>query len=553
MPPAGKQYWIRTEQGRVWGPYQLEALERLRGQLTEKAEASLDGREFHPGMDFPELRLLLGAPRAVAATPPARERPPGERLPTGEMYVGPALRALIGEAAQRKPAEVPQPAAAPAQPPKPAGPPVMRPVAVPQSDRLELSEEGILAEISPVRLYALAALTGASGWLKLHLESGKMISLSFRRGAPDHLSSDDPDLSLLRFLQSRKLLSPEQASQAEEQATRAGVDVVSALFQLQLIPAADAHKLIGEHAVFLLDRALEAGRGRFSFQRDAPSPPGAFPLGQKWVLLAEGVRRLDPAPLRARLGKKLARHVQRSGGSSIGKMEELALTAQETRVYASVDGTRTGEQLIEQHGAAVAVRLLYLLTELKHLSFGEAIEEPRPAPAPEPEPAAPAPAPAPVVPTPAPEAAPKPPAAPRAARPPAPRPTPAAVQQVAPRPAPAAPAAVPVRSYATPPPDETPQAQLARLRGLIAQFEGEKATHFDALGLTRKATVGEVKKAFVLLARELHPDTVTDPTQGELRAAKERLFAMVNEAAQVLGDDAQRKEYEAELEGDKKD
>ena len=59
MPPGDRQYWIRTEQGRVWGPYPLDALERLRGQLTEKAQASLDGKEFRSGMDFPELRLLL--------------------------------------------------------------------------------------------------------------------------------------------------------------------------------------------------------------------------------------------------------------------------------------------------------------------------------------------------------------------------------------------------------------------------------------------------------------------------------------------------------------
>src|ERR671937_719641 len=120
MPPPGKQYWIRTEQGRVWGPYQLEALERLRGQLTEKAEASLDGREFHPGADFPELRSLLTAPRAAAPAPAAKARPAGERIPTGEMYVGPALRAMLGEVAQRKMAEAPPPpAAAPAPPAKP--------------------------------------------------------------------------------------------------------------------------------------------------------------------------------------------------------------------------------------------------------------------------------------------------------------------------------------------------------------------------------------------------------------------------------------------------
>jgi tetratricopeptide (TPR) repeat protein len=99
--------------------------------------------------------------------------------------------------------------------------------------------------------------------------------------------------------------------------------------------------------------------------------------------------------------------------------------------------------------------------------------------------------------------------------------------------------------------DETPQAQLARLKGVVGRLE--KGTHFEALGLDKKATPAEVKKAFVLLARDLHPDTVTDPSQGELRSVKEGLFARVNEAAQVLGDDARRKEYEAELTGDKKD
>jgi len=102
------------------------------------------------------------------------------------------------------------------------------------------------------------------------------------------------------------------------------------------------------------------------------------------------------------------------------------------------------------------------------------------------------------------------------------------------------------------PPGETPTAQLVRLKGLLERLE--KATHYEALGIDRKAaTAADVKRSFVLLARDLHPDTVTDPAQGELRAIKERLFARVNEAAQILGDDARRKEYEKELEGDKKE
>src|SRR6267143_6698891 len=130
MPPGGKQYWIRTEQGRVWGPYPIEALERLRGQLTEKAQASLDGKEFRSGIDFPELRSLL-TERKVAPAPPPSTPPPPRTHPTPPppgahptpppprthptpavgMYVGPALRAMIEGAAVRKPPE--EPAAAP--------------------------------------------------------------------------------------------------------------------------------------------------------------------------------------------------------------------------------------------------------------------------------------------------------------------------------------------------------------------------------------------------------------------------------------------------------
>src|SRR5260221_1135930 len=75
------------------------------------------------------------------------------------------------------------------------------------------------------------------------------------------------------------------------------------------------------------------------------------------------------------MGKRLLRPVVRSGGLGIGKVEELALNAQETRLYGSIDGTRTGEELLKSGDAAVTLRLLYLLTEVGPLSFGEVVEE----------------------------------------------------------------------------------------------------------------------------------------------------------------------------------
>src|SRR6267378_5578902 len=92
-------------------------------------------------------------------------------------------------------------------------------------------------------------------------------------------------------------------------------------------------------------------------------------------------------------GKRLSRPVVRSGGLGVGKVEELGLNALETRIYASIDGTKSGEELLRIHDASTAVRLLYLLTELGHLAFAEVEEETAAEPARAPaQPSAPQPA-----------------------------------------------------------------------------------------------------------------------------------------------------------------
>ena len=61
---ADQNYWVRTEQGRTWGPYTLAALERLRGQLTEKCDASTDGSERIAGHALGEPLGERGEQRA---------------------------------------------------------------------------------------------------------------------------------------------------------------------------------------------------------------------------------------------------------------------------------------------------------------------------------------------------------------------------------------------------------------------------------------------------------------------------------------------------------
>lgn len=506
-----RRYWVRTEQGASWGPYPLPVLERMRGRLNHRCQISLDGKGWQSTADFPELTVLLAAAAEEAAKAAARPEPEAPAAPE------------------------------PAQPAPP--PPEPEPVGVPG--------EGDLAKFPALRLYALAAATNASGWLQLHDQDEHFLQVSFRRGTPEHVSSDDPELGLFRFLVDKKAITPEQAHSAEQQRASAGTDVVSALFQHKLINPADAHRILGEHALFLLDRALSLWRGRFSFELDAPAPPGAYPLGSKWKLLAEASRRMDAGTIRARLGKKLMRRVMRSGGNAVGQVDELALNAQETRLYAAIDGTRSGDELLMSiNDSSTGLRLLNLLTELGHLSFeAEAepakAEEPKkaaPPPQAAPPPAAARPEPPSAAPGPAPAARPEPPpAAPRpapAARPPPPKraaPAPAPRPEVIPAPAPA------------PRPAQTPEKLLASLRA--AWTRAEKADHFAVLGLTRKATADQVRKSFYTLARDYHPDTVADGSDPELRELKGKLFARINEASTVLGDEATRKEYEAELDG----
>jgi curved DNA-binding protein len=66
----------------------------------------------------------------------------------------------------------------------------------------------------------------------------------------------------------------------------------------------------------------------------------------------------------------------------------------------------------------------------------------------------------------------------------------------------------------------------------------EYKDYYAVLGVPRTASQAEIKKAFRKLARQHHPDAKPGDT------AAERRFKEVNEANEVLGDPAKRKEYD---------
>src|ERR1051325_1595487 len=62
--------------------------------------------------------------------------------------------------------------------------------------------------------------------------------------------------------------------------------------------------------------------------------------------------------------------------------------------------------------------------------------------------------------------------------------------------------------------------------------------YYESLGVPRNASDADIKKAFLKLAREFHPDVAKEKKKAEER------FKEINEAYEVLSDPAKRKKYD---------
>lgn len=74
--------------------------------------------------------------------------------------------------------------------------------------------------------------------------------------------------------------------------------------------------------------------------------------------------------------------------------------------------------------------------------------------------------------------------------------------------------------------------------GLINYMSVQYKDYYSVLGVPRTASEAEIKRAFRKLAREYHPDVAKDKKRAEDK------FKEVNEAYEVLGDPAKRRQYD---------
>jgi tetratricopeptide (TPR) repeat protein len=71
--------------------------------------------------------------------------------------------------------------------------------------------------------------------------------------------------------------------------------------------------------------------------------------------------------------------------------------------------------------------------------------------------------------------------------------------------------------------------------------------HFELLGVTTQVTAAELRAAYALLARTLHPDACGDPSLADLNEQREAVFFRVCQAYETLRDPAARTVYERDF------
>jgi len=450
--------------------------------------------------------------------------------PTGDLPRPPVLTAApVGQAAAGVPTLSPDepwaeavpfelaPPGAPKPPPRTAAP-VTSTFSVLRAD---------FDETNALKIYVQGARAGATGLFFFDLED-RTTTLYMRRGNPESAESTHPSDAIGAFLVAQRLATPEQVTRAEGEASKFGNDVLAALFTLGVVNPGLVFPALAQRAADILLHAYLAPKGSFRFEPLELPASKVVPLGNRWGLLAEVIRRVPLPQLKARLMDVRERPVVRRGAGEA--LPDLRLTAQETRAMGYFDGTRSLAHLAQSNAGEMdtVLRVALLLRELDAVSFPEVALRPTP----QPQPARPA---NPQLPVAAP--APPPPAAPAM--------TDAELANL--------PQADPPRiAPMAPPPASRPAAVAAtfaaQLRELQARLERtRKENHFQILGVPETADSSTVRAAYFKLAKQFHPDTVPPEAPPDLARAKAEFFTAVGEANRVLSDDASRARYRETL------
>lgn len=223
------------------------------------------------------------------------------------------------------------------------------------------------------------------------------------------------------------------------------------------------------------------------------------------------------------------------------RFQDLPLEADERTLVALIDGRRTMSEVVERSGlpTAVAHKLVYALLAAEMVQPNRraarkavVLDAARPPPLPPSTTSSGASAPPPLPRKRVPQEAP-----PRPTRAPAGRSAPSPRQGEGPTPA----TLLDVEGI------EDLRARLVERARLL-----RRQTYFEALGVSQRAAVDEIQRAYFALARDLHPDRLRRAADGgvvpaDARALAEQIHHQLTTAFETLSDERRRDEYKARL------
>lgn len=90
-----------------------------------------------------------------------------------------------------------------------------------------------------------------------------------------------------------------------------------------------------------------------------------------------------------------------------------------------------------------------------------------------------------------------------------------------------------------------PRAQRQKIRLLAEQIAD--LSYYQVLGVPRTGSAEAVKKAYLGLSKEMHPDRYFGKEIGDYKALLDKIFSQVNKAHEVLGDREKRAHYDHTL------
>jgi len=222
------------------------------------------------------------------------------------------------------------------------------------------------------------------------------------------------------------------------------------------------------------------------------------------------------------------------------RFQDLPLEADERTLVALVDGRRTMREIVDKSGmdkrsakklvyALVAAELVQPLRRPAKEAAVLDVAERRPPPRPTT-------------------------AAPGSSSSPPPLPKKKAADGPTPRPPPLKKAASPLGEPALVPAGLVEVAGVEELRARLVERARllKRQNHFEALGVSQRASVGEVQRAYFALAKELHPDRLRRAADGavpaDARALAEQISHQLAVAFETLSDDRRRSDYKSRLE-----